>query len=143
VWSESNRFGPQASICLSDSKLKVIRDLGVVGQSRAMTDGVVSAMRALEVAVYMNNSSIEEVVRSDALTRERIEMAKNMAEMEAELVAAKAVNSEKDNMIAFLEKKSDLASRYSDELREARAQLAAEKKALGGSFEEGRPPWGG
>ena len=45
-------------------------------------------------------------------------------------MVAKAANSKKDNMIAFLEKKSDLASRYSDELREARAQFAAEKKAL-------------
>ena len=86
-----------------------------------MTYGVVSAMRALEFAVYMNNSSVEEVVRSDAHTCERSEMAKKMAEMEAKLVAVKAANSEKNNMIAFLEKKSDLASRYSDELREARA----------------------
>jgi len=83
-------------------------------------------MRALEVAVYMSNSSMEDVVRSNALTRERGEMA----EMEAKVVVTKAENSEKDNMIAILKKKSDLASRYSDELREARAQFAAEKKAL-------------
>jgi len=106
VWSESDHFGPQASLYLNDSKMKAIHDLGVAGRSQAVTDRVVSAMRALEVAVYMNNSSMEDVVRSDALTRERGEMAKKMVEMEAELVAAK---------------KSDLASCYSDELREARA----------------------
>jgi len=58
-------------------------DLGVVGRSRVVADGVVNVMRALEVAVYMNNSSMKEVVRSDALTRERSEMAKKMVEMEA------------------------------------------------------------
>ena len=127
---QSDRFSPQVSLYLSDSELKAIRDLGVVGRSRAVIDGVVNAMRALEVVVYMNNSSMEDVVCSDALTRERDEMAKKMAEMEAELVAAKVANFEKDNMIAILKKKSDLASRYSDELRKARAQFAAEKKAL-------------
>jgi len=130
LWSESSRFGSQASLYLSDPDLRAIRDLGVVGRSRAVTDGVVSAMRALEVVVYMNNSSMEEAVRSDALTRERGEMAKKMTDMEAELVAAKKVNLEKDNMIAFLGKKAELVTRYSDELKEVRAQFVAKKKAL-------------
>lgn len=54
-----------------------------------MTEEVISAMRALEVAVYLNNSSMEEVVRSDALARERGEMAKMITELEVELAALK------------------------------------------------------
>jgi len=37
VWSESSSLGSKASLYLSDSELKAIRDLGVVGRSRAVT----------------------------------------------------------------------------------------------------------
>jgi len=87
-------------------------------------------MRALEVAVYLNNSSMEEMVCSDALPRERGEMAKRMTELEAELAALKKGDSEKDKMIAFLEEKADSASRYYNELKEVRTKFAAEKKVL-------------
>ncbi|RHN60179.1 hypothetical protein MtrunA17_Chr4g0022711 [Medicago truncatula] len=65
VWSQSDRFGSQSSLYLGDSELKGIRDLGPAGRSREVTEGVVGAMRALEVVVFLNNSSMEEVVRSD------------------------------------------------------------------------------
>jgi hypothetical protein len=81
VWSQSGRFGPQASLYLGDSELKAIRDLGPAGRSRALTEGVIGAMRALEVVVFLNNSSMDETVRSDALARERDETAKKMAEL--------------------------------------------------------------
>lgn len=86
-----------------------------------MTDAVLSAMRALEVVVYRNNSSMEEAVRSDALARERGEMAKKIADIEAELAAVKEASSKKDNMISSLKKKAKLVTRYSDELNEAHA----------------------
>lgn len=130
VWSQSNHFGPQASLYLGDFELKAIRDLGPAGRSRAVTEGVISAMRALEVTVFLNNSSTEESVRSDAFARERGEMANKMARMEAELAAVKEASYRKDNMISSLKKKGELVTRYSDELKEARAQFAAEKRAL-------------
>jgi len=71
VWSESGSFGSPTSLFLRDPKLKVIHDLGVAGRTRAVTEGVISAMKALKIAVYMNNSSTKEAVRSDALTREK------------------------------------------------------------------------
>jgi len=80
--------------------------------------------------VYLNNSSMEEMVCSDALPRERGEMAKRMTELEAELAALKKGDSEKDKMIAFLEEKADSASRYYNELKEVRTKFAAEKKVL-------------
>jgi hypothetical protein len=45
VWSQSDRFSPQASLYLGDSELKAIRDLGTAGRTRAVTEGVVGAMR--------------------------------------------------------------------------------------------------
>jgi len=78
VWSESGSFDSQASLILSDPELKVIRDLGVAGRTRAVTKGVISAMKAFEVAVYMNNSSTEEAVSSDALAQDKEVMTKRI-----------------------------------------------------------------
>ena len=124
---------------LSDPELKVICDLGVAGRTRAVTEGVVSAMKALEIAVYMNNSSTEEVVRSDALAREKEMLSKRIADMEAELVASRKVSAEKDKMLAFLEKKADSATRYYQELKEVHALFAAEKEALENALCNSRP----
>jgi len=99
VWSELGSFGSHASLFLSDPELKVIRDLGVAGRTRAVTEGVISAMKALKIIVYMNNSSTEEVVRFDALAREKEVMSKKIADLETELVALRKTASEKDKML--------------------------------------------
>ena len=59
----------------------MIRDLGVAGRTRAVTEGVISAMKALEIAIYMNNSSTKEVVRFDALAREKEMLSKRIADL--------------------------------------------------------------
>jgi len=117
----------------------VIRDLGVAGRTRAVTEGVISAMKALEIAIYMNNSSTEEVVRFDALAREKEMLSKRIADLQAEFVASRKMSSEKDKMLAFLEKKADSAARYYQELKEARAKFATEKKALESALRDSRP----
>jgi hypothetical protein len=140
VWSQSGRFGPQASFYLGDSELKAIRDLGTAGRSRAVTEGVIGAMRALEVAMFLNNSSMEEAVRSDTLAHERDETAKKMAELEAEVAALREGSSDKDKMIAFLDEKAESASRYHRELNEVRARFAAEKKVLEDALHDATQP---
>jgi len=57
VWFEPERYGPSTIFCLSDLKLKVVQDLGVAGRSRAMTDGIIAAMKALKIVVMVNNAS--------------------------------------------------------------------------------------
>jgi cell division protein FtsB len=140
VWSQSDRFGPQASLYLGDSELKAIRDLGTAGRARAVTEGVVSAMRALEVAVFLNNSYMEEAVRADALAREQEATTKKVADLEAEVVALKASVSEKDQLIAFLEEEAEMGSRCRRELTEARAKFAAEKRALEDALRDATQP---
>lgn len=130
VWSRFDYFGPQASLYLGDYELKAIRDLGPVGRSHAVTEGVVCAMRALEVVVFLNNSSTEEAVRSKALARERGETAKKMAKLEAKVIVLKEGTSDKDMMIAFLKEKAESTSRYHNELSEVRAMFTTEKKVL-------------
>jgi len=76
----------------------------------------------------MNSSSTEEAVRSDALAREKEVLSKRIVELETVLVASRKAASEKDKMLAFLEKKADSANRYYQELKEVRAKFAMEKK---------------
>jgi len=106
VWSDSDRFGAHASLFLSDPELKAIRDLGTAGRSQAVTKGVFCVMKALEIVVYMNNSSTEEVVRSDALAREKEAMSKKMADLESELATLKKTVLEKDQLLDFFGEES-------------------------------------
>jgi hypothetical protein len=140
VWSHSDRFGPQASLYLGDSELKAICDLGTAGRARAITEGVVSAMRALEVAVFLNNSSMEEAVRADAIAREREVTTKRITELEAEVTAVKANASKKDKLIAFLEEKVEMGSRCRRELTDVRAKFAAKKRALEDALRDATQP---
>jgi hypothetical protein len=140
VWSQSDRFGPRASLYLGDSELKAIRDLGTAGRTRAVTEGVVGAMRALEVAVFLPNSSMEEAVRADALAREREVTTKRIADLEAEVAALKASASENGKIIAFLEEKAEVGSRCRRELTEVRTKFAAEKRALEDALREATQP---
>jgi hypothetical protein len=89
VWYEPDRYDPQSFLFMSDSKLKVIHDLRVVGTSRAMTEGIISAMKALEIAVPLNNSFTEDVVRSDVAVKERDNVVAMVAKLEADLAGLK------------------------------------------------------
>jgi len=104
-----------------------------------VTEGVIAAMKALEVVVYMNNSSTKEVVPSDALAWKKEVMSKRIAELETELAASRKAASEKDKVLAFLEKKADFANRYYQELKEVCAKFAVEKKALENALRDSRP----
>jgi len=73
VWSKPDRFGRQSTFILNDRKLRVINDLGVAGRIQAMTEGIIGAMKALEISVVLNNSSTEGMVRVDAVAKERDE----------------------------------------------------------------------
>jgi vacuolar-type H+-ATPase subunit I/STV1 len=130
VWSQSGRFGPQALLYLGESELKAIRDLGPAGRSCGVTGEVVGAMRALEVAVFLNNSSMEETVHADALIREREETSMRISGLEAEVAALRAGTVVKENKITLLEEQAESASRYHRELNKVRARFAAERKAL-------------
>lgn len=59
-----------------------------------MTEGIINAVRALEVVVVVNNSSTKGALHFDALVREKEEMARRMTKMEAELAATKKIATE-------------------------------------------------
>jgi hypothetical protein len=71
VLSEPELCGPQLNLFLDDLELKIIQDLGPARRSKAITDGVIASMKALEVAAALNNDALESEVRVDALVQER------------------------------------------------------------------------
>jgi len=99
VWSKPDRFGPQSSMLLSDPELKVIHDLGVAGRSQVMTEGIIGAMKALEIAVVLNNSSTEGMVRTDEVAKERDKVLAKKEKLDKELADVKS-------KFATLEKRS-------------------------------------
>jgi len=99
VWSKPDRFGPQSSMLLSDPELKVIHDLGVAGRSQVMTEGTIGAMKALEIAMVLNNSSTEGMVRTDAVAKERDKVLAKKEKLDKELADVKS-------KFATLEKRS-------------------------------------
>lgn len=85
VWFEPDRYGLQCSLFLSDPELKRIQDLQVAGWNRAMTEEIISAMKALEIVVVLNNSSTEGVIRSDVVTKERDNVVAKVTKLDADL----------------------------------------------------------
>jgi len=127
VWSKPERYGPSTTFCPSDPKLKVIQDLGTVGQSKAMTVGIIAAMKALEIAVVVNNASTEGQVMTDVLEKERDAILAKVTEMEKAALAAK---KESDRWVEELEKQVVEAQKALELECEVKAKFAKENQSL-------------
>ena len=60
---------------MDDHELRIIQDLGPAGQSKAITNGVIATMKALEVIAALDNASLESEIRVNALAQERDALA--------------------------------------------------------------------
>lgn len=69
VWSKLDKFGPQSTLFLGDRELMVISYLGVAGRSQVMTEGIIGAIKSLEIVVVLNNSSTKGLICADAMHR--------------------------------------------------------------------------
>ena len=56
---------------MDDPELRIIHDLGPAGRSKAITDGVIATVKALEVATALNNVSLENEIWVNALGQEK------------------------------------------------------------------------
>lgn len=130
MWSDPDRYGPHLTLCLSDPELKVTQDLGTAGRSRAMTEGIIDAMKALEIAVVVNNTSIEGEVKADVLGKERDTLAAKMTKLEEGFATSKTVVEGKDCCIILLEKQVADAQSALEQVVKAQNKLYGEKKAL-------------
>ena len=64
-----------------------------------MTEGIIGAMKALEIAVVLNNSSTEGMVRTDEVAKERDKVLAKKEKLDKELADVKS-------KFATLEKRS-------------------------------------
>jgi hypothetical protein len=126
VWSKPECYGPNTVLYPSDQELRVIQDLGAAGRSRAMIEGIIVAMKALQVAAVLNSTSIEGEVKVDLLRKERDDLQSKVSQMEEDAVKSK---KDLDSRIAALEKQVDAQSSLEREV-EAKTKLAEEDKSL-------------
>ena len=68
-----------------------------------MTEGVIAVMKALEIAVVVNNASTEGEVMAEVLGKDRNALMAKVSKLEKGASSAKTVMDGKDNRIAALE----------------------------------------
>ena len=104
MWSEPDKCSPHSTIFLDDPELRIIQDLGPAGRSKAITDGVIATMKALEVAAALNNASLESEIWANTLVQERDALAAKVAALEKEARSKRSVAEERDRQFAVVEK---------------------------------------
>jgi hypothetical protein len=87
---------------LDDPELKIIQDLGPAGRRKAIIDGVIATMKALEFAAALNNASLDSEVRVDALVQERDALTAKLAALEEDQRSKRSVAEERDRQLASL-----------------------------------------
>ncbi|KEH17193.1 hypothetical protein MTR_0034s0130 [Medicago truncatula] len=103
VWSEPDQCGPYSTLFLDDSELRIIQDLGPPGRSKAIADGAIATMKALEVAAALNNVSLENEIRVNALAQERDALTAKVAAIEEDERSKRSVVEERDRQFTAME----------------------------------------
>ncbi|RHN74308.1 putative transposase (putative), gypsy type [Medicago truncatula] len=94
VRSEPDQCGPHSTLFFYDSELRIIQNLGPAGRSKAIADGAIATMKALELAE--EKASLEETLKKADLPREdemedttvlrRADLVDTIGELEGSLV---------------------------------------------------------
>lgn len=84
IWTGPNMFGPHTTLALTAGESQVVDDLGAVGQSCAMTEGIIGLLKAIEVAISLNNQESEYRAHANGLRADK------------EMLEAKVVKSENE-----------------------------------------------
>ena len=115
---------------LNDPELRVIHFLGLAGQSKAITEGVIATMKVLEVATVLNNASLEGEIRANVLSKEKDALAAKVSQHEGDAGAARSVAEERDCHVALIEKQLADARTTLEQAAESSRKLAEEKVTL-------------
>jgi hypothetical protein len=130
LWSEPELCGPQSTLFLDDPELKIIQDLGPAGRSKAITDGVIATMKALEVTAALNNASLEVEVWVDALVRERDALTARVTALEEDQRSKRSVAEECDRQLASFKEQLFGAQTALEQATLSSRKLAEEKVSL-------------
>jgi uncharacterized phage infection (PIP) family protein YhgE len=110
--------------------LRIIWDLGSAGRSKAITDGVIATMKALEVATTLDNASLEIKIRANALAQERDDLTAKVAALKGEVRSNRLVAEERDRQFAVVEKQLAEARTALEQAADSSSKLVEEKVAL-------------
>ena len=130
VWSEPDQCGPHSTLFLDDPELRIIQDLGPAGRGKAITDGVIATMRALEVTAALNNASLESEIRANTLVQKRDSLTAKVAALEEEAKSKRSVAEERDRQFAVVEKQLAEAQTALEQVSDSSWKLAEEKVSL-------------
>lgn len=130
VWSEPDQCGPHSTIFLDDSELRIIQDLGPAGRSKAIADGAIAAMKALEVAATLNNVSLDYEVRANALAQEKDALTAKVVALEEDQKSKRSVAEERDRQLASLKGQLAEARVALEKAAGSSKKLAKEKASL-------------
>jgi len=130
VWSKLDHCGPNATLFLDDPELWVIHDLGPAGQSKAITEGVIATMKALEVATTLNNASLENEIWVNGLRQERDALTAKVAALEEDARSKRSVAKVRDCQFAAMEEQLAEARAALGQATDSSRKLAEEKASL-------------
>jgi len=140
VWSEPDRCGPNATLYLDDPELRVIQDLGPAGRSKAIIEGVIATMKALEVATTLNIVSLDSEVRVNALGQERDALTAKVAALEEDARSQKFVAEERDRQIAALRQQIEETQMSLTTANAKKVSLGEEKVSLEAALKRASMP---
>ena len=130
VWSEPDRCGPNATLFLDDPELRVIHDLGPTGRSKAITEGFIATLKALEVATTLNNASLENEIRVNALGQKRDALTAKVAALEEDARSKRSVAEERDCQFVAMEEQLAEVRACLGKATDSSRKLAEEKASL-------------
>jgi len=130
VWSEPDQRGPHSTLFLDGRELRIIPGLGPAGRSKAITDGAIATMEALEVAAALNNASLESEIWASALVQERNALVAKVAALEEEARSKRSFAEERDRQFAIVEKQLVEAQTALEQAGDSSRKLAEEKVSL-------------
>jgi len=130
VWSEPDLCGPNATLFLDYPELHLIHDLGPAGQSKAIIEGVIATMKALEVATTLNNASLENEIQVNALGQEKDALTAKVAALEEDARSKRSVAEERDCQFAAMEEQLAKVRASLGQAADFCRKLAEEKASL-------------
>ena len=97
-------------------------------------------MKSLEIAVVLNNASMEGEVRADLMRKENDAFAAKVSQLEGDAAATRSVAEERERRLAVLDKHVEDARTALGQSVEASNKLVEEKKALEESLKRATLP---
>jgi hypothetical protein len=106
IWTGPNKFGPDTTLALTAEESQVVDDLGVVGRSRAMIEGIIGLVKAIGVAISLNNQESEYRAHANGLRADKEMLEAKVVKLENEYVDYKGNHNIQAGLVTELGEKN-------------------------------------